>query len=401
MNNCDRIIENVYRATLIPITVIGSNGEVRFSTLAAGHHKTFRDLLAPLMAAYETKTEKVPFVGSVGTIALLGIYRVGNETIVQGPTLFWSNVQYHPLREAFGSTYPLERIIAFFNYLVTLPVVPLRRFTNSLGVAISMYTKEYLPIEEIVIEILLEKRPLVGEKYAEDVFKFREDEQCHISYEKEQFFFGLVEAGDLEGLKKQLQALDIGSGFGQMSANSLRQARYLFVAMLTNVTRSAIRGGVSQEYAYSLSDIYARNMDSLSEIMDIHKLACRMTVDFASRVQSARHSGEISAIIRLCLDFINKNLYEKISLQDLADRSGLSTKTISAKFREEMNCPVTEYIHREKMREAKYLLKYSGYSILDISSILGYSSQSYFIRIFKSFEDKTPLEYKEEIQRSK
>ena len=394
-------LDTVFRATLIPITVIGEEGDVLFSSFADEHHEILQNFLAGPLSIYKLKTGNVPFVSSFGTVFLLGVYRTGNETIVLGPSCYQNNAQYHDLQETLDSSYPADRMVAFFNSLTAMPVVSLRRFSNSLGVAINIYTHEYLPIAEIVIDNLLAKRPLVGDKFADDVFKFRDEEQYHISFEQEQVFFRSVEAGDVEGLKKQLQALEIGSGFGQMSSNAIRQARYLFVAMLTNVTRSAIKGGVSQAYAYSLSDIYARNMDGLNEVIAIYELACRMIIDFASRVRDKKGMGDVSEKIRLCMDFIDENLYEKISLQDLADKSGLSTKTISLKFKREVGCAVAEYIHREKLGEAKYLLKYSGYSLADISSILGYSSQSYFIRIFKAFEDKTPLEFKEELRASR
>lgn len=45
---------------------------------------------------------------------------------------------------------------------------------------------------------------------------------------------------------------------------------------------------------------------------------------------------------------------------------------------------IPEYIHREKLREARYLLDYTDYTLAEIAGFLNYPTQSYFTQIFKN-----------------
>ena len=55
---------------------------------------------------------------------------------------------------------------------------------------------------------------------------------------------------------------------------------------------------------------------------------------------------------------------------------------------------LSDFIQKEKIDEAKRLLRYTDKSLIAISSYLGFSSQSHFNRIFKSITGKTPKEYR-------
>ena len=55
---------------------------------------------------------------------------------------------------------------------------------------------------------------------------------------------------------------------------------------------------------------------------------------------------------------------------------------------------VSEYISRKKIETAKNMIDYSEYSITDISSILAFPSQSYFVKVFKQYVGLTPGKYK-------
>ena len=56
---------------------------------------------------------------------------------------------------------------------------------------------------------------------------------------------------------------------------------------------------------------------------------------------------------------------------------------------------IPEYIHREKLDEADYLLRHTDYALSDIASFLSYPSQSYFTQIFKKYRGETPQRYRD------
>ena len=60
---------------------------------------------------------------------------------------------------------------------------------------------------------------------------------------------------------------------------------------------------------------------------------------------------------------------------------------------------IPEYIHREKLREAKYLLERTDYTLTQITTFLNYPTQSYFTQIFKKYEGCTPQQYRNDPRR--
>ena len=55
---------------------------------------------------------------------------------------------------------------------------------------------------------------------------------------------------------------------------------------------------------------------------------------------------------------------------------------------------LTVFIHKVLIEKAQNLLAYSDYSLGEISTYLNFSSQSYFISIFKRYTGITPGQYR-------
>ena len=56
---------------------------------------------------------------------------------------------------------------------------------------------------------------------------------------------------------------------------------------------------------------------------------------------------------------------------------------------------VNQFINETKIKTAQNMLRYSDFSILDISVSLGFSSQSAFSTIFKKVTGMTPKAYRD------
>jgi AraC-like DNA-binding protein len=59
---------------------------------------------------------------------------------------------------------------------------------------------------------------------------------------------------------------------------------------------------------------------------------------------------------------------------------------------------VVDYVQREKIDEARFLLEHTDLGLSQISSHLNYSSQSYFIAQFKKIVGETPERYRNKKQ---
>ena len=123
-----------------------------------------------------------------------------------------------------------------------------------------------------------------------------------------------------------------------------------------------------------------------------------MLMDFCGKVREIRRRPRTSAVIEKCLDYISVHLHEPIGLEQLSRHCGLCGRSLSLRFKAELGMGVPEYIHREKLREAEYLLRHTEYSLSEITSYLNYPSQSYFTQIFKKYRGLTPQQYRDRRQ---
>lgn len=233
------------------------------------------------------------------------------------------------------------------------------------------------------------------QKLGSALFDLREEAEFHVPVDFETGVCAAIEAGDAELLNRRLLVPSQGK-VGRMSANPLQQQKYSFVIFATLITRAAIRGGLSDEVAFSLSDIYCQRADVQAEISALEQLAYAMAVDFCSRVAEARQQAIQSPPIRACVDYISEHLHEELRLDELSRHCGLCTRSLSLKFKAELGMGIPEYIHREKLREAKYLLEHTKYTLTQITTFLNYPTQSYFTQIFKKYEGCTPQQFRDD-----
>lgn len=106
----------------------------------------------------------------------------------------------------------------------------------------------------------------------------------------------------------------------------------------------------------------------------------------------ARESEQIKQV----LHYIHSNYGEKITLNDLAQLSGMSVQSLCRTFKREMGTTIVEYLNTYRIYEATLLLRRSSLSINTISAMCGFETTSYFIKIFKKIHGVTPMIYREE-----
>ncbi|CDI48974.1 transcriptional regulatory protein [Clostridium tetani 12124569] len=63
-------------------------------------------------------------------------------------------------------------------------------------------------------------------------------------------------------------------------------------------------------------------------------------------------------------------------------------------FKNVIGCTVYEYIKKVRMEKAKYLLKSTNMSVLEIANEIGYENPSKFANAFKEYNNVTPLKYR-------
>ncbi len=94
------------------------------------------------------------------------------------------------------------------------------------------------------------------------------------------------------------------------------------------------------------------------------------------------------------LKYIESNLTEKITLSDISAAVHLSRDYVAHIFKKEIGQPIVDYVNARRMQIAKNMIGEGKYSLAEISDKLGYTSYSYFSRVFKHYYGVSPIKYK-------
>ena len=111
----------------------------------------------------------------------------------------------------------------------------------------------------------------------------REGNFVHHTYEDERQIFDLIRRGDKNAVEIDSEKFK-GPHNGHMSGDPVKDKRYLFVVEATLAARAAIEGGLEEQLAYNLGDLYVQQMDGCRNIEQIVELHKNMIEDYTQRV---------------------------------------------------------------------------------------------------------------------
>jgi transcriptional regulator GlxA family with amidase domain len=96
--------------------------------------------------------------------------------------------------------------------------------------------------------------------------------------------------------------------------------------------------------------------------------------------------------------YIEKNYADKITVDDLANRSLLSRRNFERRFRKATQYSPAEYIQYLKIEAARRQLESSRYNISEVMHAVGYNDTKAFRSTFKKITGLSPLEYRHRFQ---
>ena len=99
--------------------------------------------------------------------------------------------------------------------------------------------------------------------------------------------------------------------------------------------------------------------------------------------------------------YLDTNYREDISLDRLAELAHLNKYYLAHTFQREYGISPITYLNRRRIEESKYMLTNTGYSLAQISELMGFSSPSYFSQCFRKSEAMTPNEYRRQTRQGK
>ena len=182
---------------------------------------------------------------------------------------------------------------------------------------------------------------------------------------------------------------------GMTSVDPIMHCSFLTVSAIAVFSRAVIEAGVSPDDSFDLADaliLAVSGCKNIDELSTVYNLTAIMFAKLVYKVKDKKHSVQVERI----LNYISRNIFRKITLEDLSEFVGLSPNYMCSLFSNEMGISIHNYIQREKIHVSGNLLKFSDRSVSDIASYMGFQTQSNYSAVFKKWMHMTPSQYRED-----
>ena len=170
--------------------------------------------------------------------------------------------------------------------------------------------------------------------------------------------------------------------------------------LLTLTGRAAIDGGADATTTLALCHENHRRIagaHSAEQICVYLNTAVSRLTDDVFRYADMRHAHAV----HLCMQYIESHCDEKITLNQLAQMTHLSTAYLSRIFKQSTGTAFSAYLNNVRIARARRLLAQETMRVIDVANAVGFDDQSYFTKVFRRITGMTPLTYRSQITKQK
>lgn len=230
----------------------------------------------------------------------------------------------------------------------------------------------------------------------QDNVQQKDDNLFITSYQLEKQTYDNIKKGEKANFEKLFNYANIIRYRNVYPANILRSRKDLSLFFIGLSGHAAIEAGLDISTVYSKQAHYTTLIENANSEAKIAEIEIRLFEDFSNATHNLLKTNDAcSSFVKKVEVYINANLYNPISISELANNLNLSKYYLSKRFYKETGIKLIDYINKQKMDVAKELLKYTNYSISEIADQLAYPNLSYFCHLFKQITSVTCSEYRD------
>lgn len=133
---------------------------------------------------------------------------------------------------------------------------------------------------------------------------------------------------------------------------------------------------------------------SLMELFANRCLTDLITLCFSENIQGSQEISSIPEKMKQINNYLENNYAQKINLEDLSSRFYISKFHLSREYKKVYGITIGSDLTSKRISHAKSMLRFSDTSIESIAFDCGFQNAGYFIKVFKKYENMTPLEYR-------
>lgn len=164
----------------------------------------------------------------------------------------------------------------------------------------------------------------------------------------------------------------------------------LFIINEKLATSAGIASGIDLSLKLVEDDLGSEIAAKVARFMVVH---FRRTGSQAQYSEPLQYQSKVEGKFANLTSWILGNLKADLSLQQLADQCGMSTRNFCRRFNEQMGCPPGRYVESLRLDFARQLLVEKSWPISRIAGACGYESVDVFRRAFERRFVVTPKNY--------
>ena len=151
--------------------------------------------------------------------------------------------------------------------------------------------------------------------------------------------------------------------------------RLVAVSRTTDANKDILAG-------FTLQELLVRLMQTQARQLIFH--------DYARHLTTHRFAAVVG--------YIKQHLTENLTIDKLSELACMSKATFFRVFKREFGLTPVEFIIRERLSEAKRLLRHPCMAVAEVCLRAGFNNLSYFQALFKKHEGVTPGTYKKQLE---
>lgn len=329
-----------------------------------------------------------------GNFIIICINKKNKDYLILGPFLTIKSYDY-TLFDNYNEYNINSKDIDTLKYFhQKLPIVSINKISNIIKIIIkNVYSDDYkFEFIEKNLLVNIDKSKIKIPTNSVDTLDYKYLEENSML---EQKLFWSIRFGDkfsaLKFSEKLFPYLNINSN----DLSSIRQYKNKLIYYNALLKKAAELEHIQIIYLESLYTTYLNNIENLNDFNELHNLLSNMVLNYCSAVSKYKLKG-YSPLVKNSINYINLNLSNSLSVQDIANLFYVSPTYLSRVFKKEVNCSIIEYINKERIKRSTVLLRDTDLQIHNISYLVGVDDFNYFSRLFKKHMGKTPSQYRKD-----
>lgn len=203
----------------------------------------------------------------------------------------------------------------------------------------------------------------------------------------------------IEELSSQIQKI-----YKAIDTYQIQDTFMLFEEFISMIRHNKVPVAEVIQYFQSIVIYYStkNQVDDLELYEVIHQLAddtgFQEKISIVRKIIAAARTTQrekvYSPAVQDILSHVEDSYDEDISLKQLSEDLHINVMYLGQLFKKEVGMSLSKYLNNYRIEQAKKLLIETNLAVAEIGFKVGYQNQAYFYRVFKSSENKSPKEYR-------